>query len=137
MNVNLALQAIRNDPTLSIRAAALSKQLSNKYNTTQFFVIYTAMIIGSESAGQLTRIIEAVNQSTKGVTTIMHQLALLKAENQSLRQANEVLSNAGGLEKHVFSNESHLFNRMQKIYRMRGILRSNYTRIQGLVLVRS
>jgi hypothetical protein len=39
-----------------------------------------------------TSIIQAVDQFTKGATTIMHQLALLKAENQSLRQANEVLS---------------------------------------------
>lgn len=39
-----------------------------------------------------TSIYTAVDQFTKGASQIMHQLALLKAENQSLRQANEVLS---------------------------------------------
>ena len=39
-----------------------------------------------------TSIYEAVDQFTKGASKIMHQLALLKAENQTLRQANELLS---------------------------------------------
>jgi ABC-type transporter Mla subunit MlaD len=39
-----------------------------------------------------TSIYAAVDQFTKGASQIMHQLALLKAENQNLRQANEVLS---------------------------------------------
>jgi predicted nucleic acid-binding Zn-ribbon protein len=39
-----------------------------------------------------TAIYEAVNQFTKGASKIMHQLALLKAENQTLQQANEALS---------------------------------------------
>jgi hypothetical protein len=39
-----------------------------------------------------TSIYEAVDQFAKGATTIMHQLVLLKAECQNLRQANELLS---------------------------------------------
>jgi hypothetical protein len=39
-----------------------------------------------------TGIYEAVDQFAKGASKIMHQLVLLKAENQTLRQANEVLS---------------------------------------------
>ncbi len=39
-----------------------------------------------------TSIYEAVDHITKGASKFMHQLALLKAENQNLRQANEVLS---------------------------------------------
>ena len=39
-----------------------------------------------------TSIYAAVDQFTKGASQIMHQFALLKAENQHLRQANEVLS---------------------------------------------
>ncbi|KFZ24433.1 hypothetical protein V502_01086 [Pseudogymnoascus sp. VKM F-4520 (FW-2644)] len=39
-----------------------------------------------------TSIYAAVDQFTKGASQIMHQLALLKAENQNLQQANEVLS---------------------------------------------
>jgi hypothetical protein len=39
-----------------------------------------------------TSIYEAVDQITKGALKFMHQLALLKAENQSLREANETLS---------------------------------------------
>ena len=39
-----------------------------------------------------TSIYTAIDQFTKGASQIMHQLALLKAENQNLRQANEVLS---------------------------------------------
>ena len=39
-----------------------------------------------------TSIYEAVDQFAKGTSKIMHQLVLLKAENQSLRQANEALS---------------------------------------------
>jgi hypothetical protein len=39
-----------------------------------------------------TAIYEAVDQFTKGASKIMHQLVLLKAENQTLRQANEALS---------------------------------------------
>ena len=39
-----------------------------------------------------TSIYEAVDQFTKGASKIIHQLALLKAENQTLRQANEILS---------------------------------------------
>ena len=39
-----------------------------------------------------TSIYEAVDQFAKGASKIMHQLVLLKAENQSLRQANEALS---------------------------------------------
>jgi hypothetical protein len=39
-----------------------------------------------------TSIYEAVDQITKGASKFMHQLALLKAENQSLREANETLS---------------------------------------------
>ncbi|KFY28164.1 hypothetical protein V491_00603, partial [Pseudogymnoascus sp. VKM F-3775] len=39
-----------------------------------------------------TSIYIAVDQFTKGALQIMHQLALLKAENQNLQQANEVLS---------------------------------------------
>ena len=49
-----------------------------------------------------TSIYEAVDQFTKGASTIMHQLALLKAENQSLQQANEVLS------KHRRAKKTHL-----------------------------
>ena len=39
-----------------------------------------------------TSIYEAIDQFAKGASKIMHQLVLLKAENQSLRQANEALS---------------------------------------------
>jgi hypothetical protein len=39
-----------------------------------------------------TPIYEAINHFAKGTSKIMHELVLLKAENQSLRQANEVLS---------------------------------------------
>jgi DDE superfamily endonuclease len=39
-----------------------------------------------------TSIYEAVDHFAKGASKIMHQLALLKAENQNLRQANEELS---------------------------------------------
>jgi regulator of replication initiation timing len=39
-----------------------------------------------------TSIFEAVDQFAKGISKIVHQLVLLKAENQSLRQANEALS---------------------------------------------
>jgi hypothetical protein len=39
-----------------------------------------------------TSIYEAVDHFAKGASKVMHQLALLKAENQSLRQANEELS---------------------------------------------
>ena len=39
-----------------------------------------------------TSIFEAVNQIAKGASKVMHQLALLKSENQILRQANEELS---------------------------------------------
>jgi hypothetical protein len=39
-----------------------------------------------------TSIYKAVDHITKGASKFMHQLALLKAENQSLRQANETLS---------------------------------------------
>ena len=34
----------------------------------------------------------AVDQLTKGTMTVMHQVALLRAENASLRKANEALS---------------------------------------------
>ena len=34
----------------------------------------------------------AVDQLTKGATAMMHQVALLRAENASLRKANEALS---------------------------------------------
>jgi len=34
----------------------------------------------------------AMDQLTKGVMAVMHQVALLRAENASLRKANEVLS---------------------------------------------
>ena len=39
-----------------------------------------------------TSIYEAIDQFAKGASKIMHQLVLLKAENQNLRQANEALS---------------------------------------------
>jgi hypothetical protein len=41
----------------------------------------------------------------------MHQLALLKAENQNLQQANEVLSKRRRAKKHDYSKEDHLVNR--------------------------
>jgi len=34
----------------------------------------------------------AVDQLTKGTMAVMHQVALLRAENASLRKANEALS---------------------------------------------
>jgi hypothetical protein len=39
-----------------------------------------------------TSILEALKSFSKGTTAIMHQMALLKSENQILRQANETLS---------------------------------------------
>ncbi len=36
--------------------------------------------------------IAAINQFIKGVTAIMYQMALLRTENQVLREANEALS---------------------------------------------
>ncbi|KAJ6260531.1 hypothetical protein Dda_4757 [Drechslerella dactyloides] len=39
-----------------------------------------------------TSLLAAVDQFTKGTQTIMHQLALIRAENTTLRTANEVLS---------------------------------------------
>jgi hypothetical protein len=39
-----------------------------------------------------TSIYDAVDQFAKGTSKIMYQLALLKAENQNLREANEILS---------------------------------------------
>jgi hypothetical protein len=39
-----------------------------------------------------TEILRAVDMFAKGTSKVMHQLALLKAENQSLRAANEALS---------------------------------------------
>ena len=39
-----------------------------------------------------TSIYEAVDQITRGASKFMYQLALLKAENQNLREANETLS---------------------------------------------
>ena len=37
-------------------------------------------------------ILDAIDQFTKGTSKVMHQLALLRAENQDLRKANETLS---------------------------------------------
>jgi hypothetical protein len=48
--------------------------------------------IARHQNSSLTSIYEAVDQITKGASKFMHQLALLKAENQSLREANETLS---------------------------------------------
>ena len=39
-----------------------------------------------------TSMLAAVDQLTKGTTAVMHQVALLRAENASLRKANEALS---------------------------------------------
>ena len=39
-----------------------------------------------------TAILDAIDQFTKGTSKVMHQLALLRAENQDLRKANETLS---------------------------------------------
>ena len=36
--------------------------------------------------------IAAINKFTKGATAMMHQMALLRTENQVLREANEALS---------------------------------------------
>jgi hypothetical protein len=54
----------------------------------------------------------------------MYQLVLLKAENQSLRQANEVLSKRRRAKKRVYGKEDHLVNRKHRTYRTIGTLDS-------------
>jgi hypothetical protein len=54
----------------------------------------------------------------------MHQLVLLKAENQNLRQANIALSKRRRAKKHIYGKEDHLVNRKQRIYRTTGTLDS-------------
>ncbi len=48
--------------------------------------------ISQHQNSSLTLIYEAINQFIKGASKIIYQLVLLKAENQSLQQANEALS---------------------------------------------
>ena len=48
--------------------------------------------IARHQNSSLTSIYEAIDHFAKGASKIMHKFALLKAENQSLRQANEELS---------------------------------------------
>jgi hypothetical protein len=48
----------------------------------------------------------------------MYQLALLKAENQNLREANETLSKRRRAKKHIYGKEGHLVNGKQRIYKM-------------------
>ena len=72
-----------------------------------------------------TSIYEAVDQFAKGTSKIMHQLALLKAENQILRQGMEELSKRRRAKKHIYGKEDHLVNRRHKIWKTRGTLRSS------------
>jgi hypothetical protein len=48
--------------------------------------------IASHQNSSPTSMLAAVDQLTKGTMTVMHQVALLRAENASLRKANEALS---------------------------------------------
>jgi hypothetical protein len=48
--------------------------------------------IARHQGSSLTSIIDALDCFTKGTYGIMHQLALLKSENQILRQENQTLS---------------------------------------------
>jgi hypothetical protein len=59
----------------------------------------------------------------KGTSKVMHQLALLKAENQSLRAANEALSKRRRLKNNGSDKEDLLLYRMHRICRVRERLR--------------
>jgi len=48
--------------------------------------------IANYQNSSLTSMLAAVDQLTKGTMAVMHQVALLRAENASLRKANEALS---------------------------------------------
>ncbi len=48
--------------------------------------------IASYQNSSLTSMLAAMDQLTKGTMAVMHQVALLRAENASLRKANEALS---------------------------------------------
>ena len=48
--------------------------------------------ISNYQGSSLTPMLAAVDQLTKGIMAIMHQVALLRSKNAALRKANEALS---------------------------------------------
>ena len=55
--------------------------------------LQAGLVMARVSKGQNSSLtLAAINQFTKGTTAMMHQMALLRTENQVLREANEALS---------------------------------------------
>ncbi len=76
--------------------------------------------IDKHQDSSLTSMLAAVDQLTKGTMPVMHQVALLRAENASLRKANEALSKHRRAKRTRVQLEGHLLYRMHRAYWVRG-----------------
>jgi hypothetical protein len=90
LNLKLNTQTPPNSPSSS--AQPWVSQTPNNLTKALLQTASTKTQISRYQSSSPTPIYEATDQFTKGVSKVMHQLVLLKAENQRLRQANEVLS---------------------------------------------
>jgi hypothetical protein len=84
-----------------------------------------------------TEILRAVDILAKGTSKVMHQLALLRAENQSLRAANEALSKRRRAKKQRLRQAGSLTVQMHRICKAREILRCRSRRKRRRVVVGS
>ena len=70
--------------------------------------------ISSRQNSSSTSILAAVDQNAKGTISFMHQVALLEAENSSLRKANKTLSRRRGANKLALVREDPLLYKMHR-----------------------
>jgi DDE superfamily endonuclease len=64
--------------------------------------------VTKHQSSSLTSILDAIDQFAKGTSKVMHQLALLQAENRDLRKANETLSKRRNRKKSRLQAEGSL-----------------------------
>lgn len=63
----------------------------NTFEATSRSTLVKTCIISHQGSSP-TPMLDAVDQSTRGMKAIMHEVTLLRAENSSLRKANDSLS---------------------------------------------
>jgi hypothetical protein len=76
---------------LAMTQTWVSKTPNNPTEATSQYTFIKNRVSGHQGSSP-TPILEAIDQFTKGATGIMHQIALWKAENKTLRENNALLS---------------------------------------------
>jgi hypothetical protein len=69
---------------------------------------YTESRIRRHQSSSSVSILEALKLFSKGTEAIMHEMALLKAENQILRQPNDALSKRRGPKRSWLQNRGNM-----------------------------